>query len=516
MREVRASAWLTLAACVVAGMLNEVSAGVLNLAAPDAARDLGASQATSQLFLLAGKLSLGALMLAGGGAGDRFGRKRTMVVGIALVALAAMLSGTARSAGMLGWARALDGLGNALVSPLALALAVMAFPDDMRARIVGLFLGISGLGVAVGPLLAAFLIEWGGWRVGFLAPLALAVAVGIAIAVLVEPQLSEPRRPPWDPIGMLLCVAGLVALVLGFVFTGSRGWTAPATLALLAIGVVGLAAFGWWETSRAAIPLLDPALLRTREVLVAIGAAVVAAMILNGSVLPLVYFLQRIHGHGPVASVLRMLPLVVAAMAMAPAAGALAEGVGRRLVMVSGLLAIAAGSALMVTLRPDTGYGIIALSLALIGAGVMTVVTPAADLVMSTSGPERSGSAAALNGAIMQVGGAIGIGVITSVFLSQALGGFVARLTALGYTREQLVGPIGQLREIVRETAWNRIPPMPEIDPQMQRDILDAYAQAFAAGVGRSFLVAMGLALVTALVVLAGMRGRRATPAPYP
>ncbi|MCR6632838.1 MAG: MFS transporter [Magnetospirillum sp.] len=506
MATVPLSATLTLAACIAVSLLNEVSGAVLTLAMPEAARDVGASQAAAQFVLLAGKLSLGALMLAGGGAGDRFGRKRTMLVGIALVALAAILSAAAQSTGMLAGARILDGIGNALVGPLALALALAAFPETMRARVIGLFLGISGLGVAIGPLIAGTLVELGGWRAGFAAPFTLALAGGAAIFVLSKPEHSQPRRPPWDPVGMLTCILGLVAVVLGFILAGRHGWVAADTLGVLGAGLVCLGLFAWWETSRAPVPMMDPALLRSREVLCALAAALLAAMVLNGTVLPLLYFLQRIHGYGKVASVVRLLPLIVAAMTVAPLAGKLADSHGRRLVMLGGLVAMAAGSGVMTTLASDTPYGVIALALALIGAGVMAVITPAADLVMATSGSERSGSAAALNGAVMQVGGAIGIGVITSIFLTEALGRFAAIMAARGYTREEIIEPVRKMREIARQTALDRMPPLPDIPPQMQHDILDAYAQAFAAGVARSFLVAAILAVVAMLVLMVGMR----------
>lgn len=507
MNGVPVSSWLLLAACIAVALLNEVSGAVLTLAIPEAARDVGATPQGAQFILLAGKLSLGALMLAGGGVGDRFGRRPTMLVGIALVGVAALLSAFARSADMLGAARMLDGAGNALVGPLALALAIAAFPEAMRARIIGLFLGISGLGVALGPLVAGFLVQAGGWRLGFAAPLALALVGGIAIALLSRPELSEPRRPPWDPIGMLSCILGLVALVLGFVQAGSQGWGSATALTLLAIGIAALGLFAWWEL-RAPVPLLDPALLRSRAVLVALAAAVLAAMVLNGTVLPLLYFFQRVHGHGPVAAVIRLFPLILAAMMVAPVAGALAERHGRRLVMAAGLVAVALGGGIMGTLTPETPYALIAGALVLVGGGVMAVITPAADLVMATTGAARSGSAAALNGAVMQVGGAIGIGVITNIFISSAVAGFAARMAARGYARDDIIEPARRLREVIRETTLQRVPLLPEIPPQMQRDMLEAYGQAFAAGVARSFLIAALLAALALIVVLVGMERR--------
>jgi MFS family permease len=505
------SSWLILIACILVSLLNEVSAAILNLALPDAARDVGASQEAGQLILLVAKLTLGALLLAAGGLGDRFGRKRTILIGIALVAAAAALSGVAGSAGMLGGARVLDGVGNALVAPLALAICVGAFPETMRAQIIGIFLGVTGLGVAIGPLIAGVLVQLGGWRIGFVAPLALAIAGGLAIGILVPAEPRAEQQQPPDVIGMLLCVIGLSAAVLGFVLAGNHGWLTGTTLALLLGGAICLGTFAWWEIKRAGNPLLDPALLLSRDVLVAVVAALLAAMVLNGTVLPLLYFFQRIHGASPLQSVLRLLPLMIAAMTVAPVAGGLAERYGRRMIMSSGLAVLAAGCGLMAGLTSTTGYGQVLIGLVLIGGGVMAVVTPAADLIMATASQERSGTAAALNSAIAQVGGAIGIGIITSLFLSQGLQSFAARMTALGYSREQIVEPAAKLRDIVRETAVKQVPDLPDIPAQMQRDILDAYAQAFATGVGAGFLLAAVLAVVAMVIVLVGMGRRKST-----
>ncbi|MBC7953269.1 MAG: MFS transporter [Rhodospirillaceae bacterium] len=505
------TSWLILIACILVGLLNEVSASILNLSLPDAARDVGASPPIAQFILLVGKLTLGALLLAGGGLGDRFGQKRTLLVGTALVAIAAVLSIYARSAGMLGGARILDGIGNALVSPLALAICISVFPEQMRARIIGIFLGVSGLGIAIGPLIAGVLIQIGGWRVGFFAPLGLAVVSGVAIAVLVPRDAMRAERLSLDTVGMVLCVIGLTALVLGFVQAGREGWLSATTLVPGLGGLACLAGFAWWEITRARNPLLEPALLRSRNVIAALAAALLAAMVLNGTVIPLLYFFQRIHGDSPVMAVLRLLPLIVTAMAVAPVAGGLAERYGRRLVMTCGLVSIAVGSGVMAALTPQTGYGQMLVALVLIGGGVMAVLTPAADLVMATATGERSGAAAALNSAILQVGGAIGIGVITSLFLSQGLHSFFERMTALGYSREQIQEPARRLREIVRETALHQVPQLPDIPPQLQRDILDAYSQAFATGVARSFMLAAVLAVLAIFIVLFGMRRQVAT-----
>src|SRR5262247_3305599 len=174
-----AGRWLLFAACVLIGLLNEVSGGVLTVALPQLKGELGVSQVGAQLILTTAKLFFGALILAGGALGDVYGRKRMLLLGVIVVTVASVLSAIAGSEGALMTARALDGIGNAMVGPLALAMAVGSFADDQRARIVSLFAGFSALGMALGPLGASMLVQELGWRLGFLSPLLLGIVGGL-------------------------------------------------------------------------------------------------------------------------------------------------------------------------------------------------------------------------------------------------------------------------------------------------------------------------------------------------
>ncbi len=509
MEPVPLKSWVILAACAVATMLNDISGAVLNLDLPSAARDLEASAGQGQLILLLGKLALGALLLAGGGLGDRFGRKTVILAGIGIVAAASVLSGLAPTARLMAAGRALDGIGNAMIGPLALALCVLIFPAEMRARVIGLFLGLAGTGVVVGPLLAGAMIQLGGWRLGFVPPLALSLLGGAALAALVPVPPVPARRPRLDLPGMALSAVGLTAVVLGFVLAGNQGWMHRVPLGLIVVGAAGLAVFAWWELRRAESPLVDSRLLVSREVLAAMLAGLLMSLVLNGTVFPLLYFMQRVQGSSPLGAVMRLLPLIAAALLAAPVAGDMAVRRGRRLVIAIGLLLVAAGSGLLIDLTPHSPYAEMLAGLVLIGAGAMTVITPGADLIMATTGRDQAGSAAALNAAVIQVGGAIGIGVIAAAFARAGEQSFLARMAELGYSAAQADTYMEMLREAVRETTLHQIPRLPEVSAQTQAVLMDAYARAAAAGVSRGFAIAGAVALATLPVVLLGMPRRR-------
>ena len=253
--------WIAFASCVVAGLSNEVSGGALSLSLRDAGAELHASTAAMQLVMTLSKLLFGAFMLLGGLLGDTYGRRRVLVLGCGGIVVASVVAAFSASAGQLAFARALDGLANAAVGPLALALVMGLFPGE-SARAVGLFLGLSALGIALGPLLAGAVIEGFGWRAGFAAP-ALVGAVGGLGVQLFAPESRGAVRRRLDGVGALAVAVALLALVFAVIGASSEGWGHPRVLQSLAVGAGGFIAFVWWE-SRVRDPLLDLSLFRSR------------------------------------------------------------------------------------------------------------------------------------------------------------------------------------------------------------------------------------------------------------
>jgi MFS family permease len=272
--------WWLFTACVLVSLTNEVSTAVTNLSLGPMRRDLGASSAVMQMAVTLGKLMLGAFMLAGGVAGDVYGRRRVLVLGTLGMVGASLLAAVAQTGGMLLLARALDGLASAAIGPMALALIAGAFSQAEQARVIGLFLGLSGLGASLGPLGAGLVVQAQGWRAGFLMPAAMAALGGLGVFRFVYGNGAKTKGRHLDGIGALTCAVGLLGLVFGIIQINQVGLLHPRVLQSVALGIGALLAFVWWER-RVRDPLLDVTIFRNRTVSVAVTAGLLAALVIT-------------------------------------------------------------------------------------------------------------------------------------------------------------------------------------------------------------------------------------------
>src|ERR1700757_2148104 len=275
--------WWLFTACVLVSLTNEMSTAVTNLSLGPMRRDLDTSTAVMQMAVTLGKLMLGAFMLAGGVAGDVYGRRRVLVLGALGMVGASLLAAVAQTGGMLLIARALDGLASAAIGPMALTLIAGAFRQEEQARAIGLFLGLSGLGAALGPLGAGLVVQAQGWRAGFLMPAAVAALGGFGVFLFASGNGAKTEGRRLDGIGALTCAAGLLGLVFGIIQINYVDLLHPRVLQSLIVGVGALLAFVWWER-RARDPLLDITLFRNRTLFVAITAGLLAALVIGGAV----------------------------------------------------------------------------------------------------------------------------------------------------------------------------------------------------------------------------------------
>lgn len=496
--------WLAFGACVLVSLTNEVSGGALSLSLRPAGAELQAGTAAIQLVMTLSKLLFGAFMLLGGLLGDTYGRRRVLVWGCGGIVAASALAGLSASVGMLAVARALDGVANAAVGPLTLALVMGLFPEEQASRAISLFLGLSALGIALGPLVAGAVIQALGWRAGFAAP-ALVAAVGGLGVWLFAPEVKGETRRRLDGVGALGVAVALLALVFGVVGASSVGWSNPRVLQSLAVGAGALVAFVWWER-RVADPLLDLSLFRSRALNAALLNGTLIALVMGGAILPLLYFFQNVQGLPPVPALLRIVPLVIAAAVASPFVGNLVAQRGPRPVILGGLALIVAGCVVLAFLRPETPYPVVLAALLLVGAGNIAVVTPVTEIVLGSVPPERAGSAAALNNAAIQVGGALGAATLTSVFLDAARSDYASRLASTGFTVDRIRETTRAWRQAVGESASTGAKVLPE---GMERLFEDAFRQAFTVGVARVFLAAAVVALVCAVLAWFGVRPGR-------
>ena len=495
--------WIAFSCCVLVGLTNEVSGGALSMSFRDATVDLKASAPLMQLVLTLSKLFFGAFMLLGGVLGDSYGRRRVLVLGSAGVVAASAMAALSATGTQLAIARALDGLANAAIGPLSLALVMTLFPGEQQNRAIALFLGLSALGIALGPLLAGAVIQAFGWRAGFATP-ALVAAVGGLGVRLYAPEVRGAQRRRLDGLGALGVSVALLALVFAVIGANNEGWGHPRVLQSLGVGAGALVGFVWWER-RIADPLLDLSLFRSRALNAALLNGLLLALVMGGAILPLLYFFRNVKGLPPVPALLHIVPLVVAAALCSPAAGSLLERHGPRAVIVGGLALVAAGAGGLAFLRPDTAYPPILVALVLIGAGNIAVVTAVTAIVLESLPPERAGSAAALNNAAAQVGGALGAATLTGAFLDAARSEYFARLTPLGL-------PVEKIREITR--AWRAavaesVNAGARILPAgMQDHFESAFRVAFTVGVARVFAIGAVVATACALMTWYGVGTR--------
>jgi MFS family permease len=493
---------------VLVSLTNELSTAVTNLSLGPMRRDLGASSAVMQMAVTLGKLMLGAFMLAGGVAGDVYGRRRVLVLGAVGMVGASLLAAVAQTGGMLLLARSIDGLASAAIGPMALTLIAGAFRQEEQARAIGLFLGLSGLGAALGPLGAGLVVQAQGWRAGFLMPAAVAALGGFGVFLFASGNGAKTEGRRLDGIGALTCAAGLLGLVFGIIQINHLGLLHPRVLQSVAVGIGALLAFVWWER-RTRDPLLDVTLFRNRTVSVAVTAGLLTALVIGGALLPLLYFLQTVQKVSPISAILRLMPLMIAAAAFAPVAGELTAKIGPRKVISAGLVLMAAGSSLLILLGPETPYWQVLPALVLLGAGDIAVITPVADVILSAVPRERTGSAAAVNGAAIQIGGALGTAVLSTVLMAVARAVYYQRLEPSGLSGQEIAAATEALRRSIQKGAESGGQAIPEA---VRTQLVDAYRYAFSAGAGAVFTCATLVCLLCAVLVWFGLARKSHEP----
>ena len=488
--------------CVLLGLISEASSGAMGLALRPAARDLHASQATIQLAALISKMFFGAFMLAGGVIGDIYGRRRILLCGSAAILVASFGAAIANTTGILVAARALDGIANAAIGPLSLAMALAVFPSEQQSKVISTYLGLSVLGVAFGPVAAGWLIQNFGWRTGFALPAVFAVIGGLGVFALAPPQPTTAVRPRLDGLGVFMSVVGLLGIVYALVLANTFSWVYPKTIQSLVIGSVSLGAFVWWER-RSRDPLLDLSIFQNRAATLAILAGAMFGLILSGLILPLLYFLQSVYALSPTTATLRLTPLVLSAALFSPLAGMMMRRFGAREVIALGGLLVTLGSLVITISSIDAGYAALLLSLIFIGAGYIAVVTAVADVILSALPRERAGSAAAVNNAAIQIGGAFGIVIFVSIFLSAARPEYFGRLESLGLPIDQIRSMTMNWRNAVQDSFASGDRVLPEA---FREQFKVAWHYAFIAGINRIFAVSAVLSCLCSALIWFGVK----------
>jgi len=389
---------------------------VVNVALPSIRVDLGASIQTLEWTVNAYVLSYAVLLLTGAALGDRLGRKRMFIAGIALFTAGSAAAALSPTIDFLIGARAIQGVAAALVTPLTLTLLAEAFPPHQRGLALGVWSGISGIGVALGPLVGGALTQVASWHWIFW----VNVPIGIALIPLAASRLVESRGEVkrMDLPGLALVSGGLFGVVYGLVRSQSLGWSSPEVVVGLAAGTALLLAFVWQEL-RTDEPMLPMEFFANRGFAVTNAVSLAMYFGMFGSIFFLSQFLQTVLHNTPLEAGVKLLVWTGAVMVVSPLSGFLSERYGSRLFMAAGLGLQAIALAMLASLASvDESYASMLIPFVLAGSGMAMVFAPSANAVLSSVRTAQTGQASGATNAIRELGGVLGIAVLATVFTS--------------------------------------------------------------------------------------------------
>ena len=403
-----AGRWVLLATVLGSGVAM-LDATVVNIALPAIGREFGGGLDGLQWTINGYTLTLAAFILLGGSLGDRYGRRRLFVVGVVWFAAASLLCGIAPNLTTLVVARALQGVGGALLTPGSLAIIQASFRPGDRARAIGAWSGLGGIAGAIGPFLGGWILEVSTWRLVFLINVPLAAAV-VWVSLKHVPESMDARAPKHlDVPGAVLCAVGLAGLTYGLIAWPDRGFTDPVVLGTLAAGVVGLVAFVLVE-KRSPMPMMPLEVFSSRQFSAANVVTFVVYGALGGLFFLLVVALQVVAGFSPLLAGTALLPVTVILLLLSARMGALAVRIGPKIPMTLGPIVSAAGLVLLTRIGVETSYWLDVLpGVVVFGLGLSLLVAPLTTTVLAAVEDRHAGMASGVNNAVARAAGLLAV-----------------------------------------------------------------------------------------------------------
>jgi MFS transporter, DHA2 family, multidrug resistance protein len=411
--EIHARRWFLLGIMCLSLVLVVMSVSGLNTAIPTMQRELGASASELQWIVDAYAVVFAGLLLTAGAIGDRFGRRRALLAGLAVFGLGAFLGGLATDASQVIASRAVMGIGAAFIMPATLSIITSIFPPHERARAIAVWAGFAGAGASIGPIVTGALLEGFWWGSALLVNVPIVVATMFAVIVF-APDSRDDTRTPLDPAGALLSLVGLSTLIFGIIQGPEDGWTSVPVLSAFAVAAVALAGFVFWER-RTEHPMLPLNLFRDRRFSTGSGVITISFFVMFGFFFLLTQYLQFARGYSPLEAGLAGLPMALTFVVVSPRSASLTERYGAARVMAVGLVIVAAGFAMLSTLTTGTPYLFMGAAFVVLGAGFSLTAAPATSEIMASVPLSKAGVGSAVNDTTRELGGALGIALLGSI-----------------------------------------------------------------------------------------------------
>jgi EmrB/QacA subfamily drug resistance transporter len=481
-----------------------VDATIVNVALPTLSRDLNADTAQLQWIVDAYTLVMAGLLLSVGSLSDRYGRRGWLSGGLALFAMTSVVAAQANSAEALIAARAAMGVGAAVIFPTTLGLITNIFRDPVgRAKAIGVWAAMVGVGVAAGPMAGGWLLEHFSWGSIFLVNVPVA-AMAIVGGILFVPTSRDPAAPKVDMPGLILSSAGVTALIYTVIESPQWGWGSARTVAGFAIATIVLAAFARWE-QRSSHPMLDVSVFANPRFSGGSLAVTAGFLTLFGFIFVITQYFQFIKSYSAFEAGVRLLPVAVSIAVASVLGPRMVERVGTKAIVVAGLAIFAAGLAWASTADAATPYLQIAGQMVLLGGGLGLTFAPATEAIMGSLSADKAGIGSAVNDTTRELGGTLGVAIVGSVFASVYTSriGSAPALTALP----------ADVRSTMKQSTAAAYKVIGQLPAAQAAGVRGAVNHAFLGGMQIGSLVCAAIALAAAVVVAALLPARERRPA---
>ena len=481
--------WVILGVLCTSLLIIVIGNTSLNVALPKMSEALGLTNSQQQWVVDAYSLVFAGLLFTAGTLSDRFGRKGFMQAGVVLFgAASAYATFVASTAVEVIGARAVMGIGGALVMPATLSILVNTFPARERARAIGIWAGVAGGGGALGLVLGGWLVEHFWWGSAFAINVPVTITA-LVLGALIVPTSRDRHPSKLDPIGALLSMIGLGVFVYGLIEAPKWGWASVTSLGIIGAGIAVLGIFALWELHTKS-PMLDVRLFKDRRFGVSSVGMSLVFLTMFGFFFVVSQLFQLVLGYGPFESGLRMLPIMPVMIIFSTRAAGLVERFGARTVVTTGMLLTAAGVLILSFLTASSGYGHVLLGMFVMASGMGLTMTPMTELIMSSVPRDKAGVGSAMNDTTREVGTTLGVAILGSILSSgytSNLGGAVSGLpeSARHAAEGSLAGALGVARQIGGTQG---------------AALVDAAKTAWADGLHLSLMIGAGIVLFAAAI----------------
>jgi len=480
--------WWTLSILCLSLLMVVVGNTALNVAIPTLVRDIHATDTQLQWIVDAYSLVFAGLLLTAGALGDRFGRKGALTIGLCIFGTGSFLAGISDTPNQLIVCRAIMGMGGAFVMPATLSILTNVFPVHERARAIAIWAGVAGAGGAIGPITSGYLLAHFHWGAVFFINLPV-VAVALIGGKFLVPTSRDPNRIPLDPVGSVLTIVGLASLLYGIIEAPLRGWSDARTMAAFALALVVLAQFAIWEW-RNPHPMLDLNFFRRKRFTGGATAITLVFFGLFGMFFLITQYLQFVHGWTPLGAGVRLLPFALVMGVVAPMSARIAERIGTKTTVATGLAVASVGLFIASRLQVDSGYGLLVVAFAVMAFGFAMTMPSSTASILSSLPMGKQGVGSAVNDTTRELGGALGVAVMGSIFATR-------------YTSS--LGSLSRLPKAAQEAARSSVGGAIEVAHRIGGPAGAAFEHAakhaFVVGQSTAFLLAAAVALAASILI---------------